>query len=300
MKNTLFLATVAVTYLLNSTFAHATVGGPTLIDSIQYSSADKETIIYEQQSLSGKGCPPEVYSIDLPLGTKNKLISCSDADWTNQTSYNARLESILAKYPSLLKHINLSKNNISVQIIVTDQKAATQQNYYLESTDFRLDVYQNGEKKSSYIYSGCSPEQLHIIEGYIIPNVNILVLLISSKGDCFEGGYAREVLYTVPNIILYNQNPLPLKNNKEATSEVGNLSLFATQTSDTSPVSQEDKNLYPPQTKDASLSVTNTQSAPIPEIIAPTQSIQTNNTLEFEITIGALIIVILVLVLRKR
>lgn len=298
MKNILIITAIAVTYSLSPALTNATVGGPTLIDSIQYSSANKSQIIYEELSYSGKGCPPGITLMNLQTSARTKLASCNDADWMNSTSYNAKLENILASYPSLLKHIDLGKNNISAQITITGRKSATEQNYFLESTDFRLDVFQNGEKKASYTYSGCSTSQLHVIEGYIIPNVNTLVLLVSTKGDCFEGGYTRETLYTVPNITLYNQSPLALKNNNEAKPGTGNLSLVATK-SDVPPLPGEPQNTYKylPQNGER---VSNTEPTATPITISVDQSTQPNNTLAFEVIIGALIAIILILILRKR
>ena len=275
MKNILFYVAIVVTYLLLPTFTYATVGGPTLIDSLQYNMANKSEILYEQLNYSGKGCPPEAYSMNLVNGVKRVLISCNDADWMNSTLYNTKLENTLASYPSLLKHIDLTKNNFSAQINITRQQAASEKNGFLNKTDFRLDIFQDNQIKGSFEYSGCDPDQLHIIEGYIIPNINTLVLLVATKGDCFENGYTRETLFTVPNVTLYNQSPLPLKNGNEAESVIGNLSIIANRSIS-----------LPPEPKEK-------------EQVLNIQPVQTDNTLTLEIIIGALVMIILALIFRK-
>jgi len=294
MKKIIFVTALVVTTLLGISLVHATVGGPTIIDSLQYSSTNKQEFIYEVISYSGKGCPPEIYSINLIDGTKKPLLTCKQADLMTDIAYTATLESVLSAYPSLLKHIDLEKNNFSAKIAVTGQKTATDQD--VGSTDFRLDLFQNGESKGVFNYSGCRPEQVHTIEGYIIPNVNTLVLLVSTTNDCWEGGYIGEKLYLVPNVTLYNQSPLPLKNNNEASAGTGNLSVIAREF--ILPSSTPKIASYSPETQNQNQS-SDSQSTTITEPILSNQT-PANNSLVLEIIIGALIIIIMILILKKH
>ncbi|MFA6459211.1 MAG: hypothetical protein WCV79_02335 [Candidatus Paceibacterota bacterium] len=289
MKNITLTSSVFVALvLLTTSIAHATVGGPTLIESIQYSPTDNQNIIFQSQNYGGKGCPEELYSMNNITGTKTGLVTCSDADWATPQAYNARLESVLAQYPNMLRRIHLINNNISGTIRIVSEQKIDQDKGFFGRTDFQMDVYQDGIKKGSATYSGCSAEQPHILEGYIIPNKSILFLLIATKGDCFEGGYTRETLHAIPNITLYDQAPLSAKGKDEAVNRAGNLRLVAT--------------------RNADLEVTKT--SPSPTTAKPAQTNTPNNNtpadttsnifLNYQIMTGALVLIILVLILKKK
>lgn len=292
MKNLTLASSIFVAFLLfNATTAHGTVGGPTLIESLQYSSASKQNIIYQLQSYSGKGCPEEIYSLNVATGAKQGLITCNDPDFANPSAYNSKLESLLAQYPSLLRHLDLSKNKITGQVTVTGEKKFEPEAGYFGGTDFRLDIFQDRILKGSATYSGCSRDQIHIVEGHVIPNYNSLIVLVSTKGDCFEGGYANEKLYVISNITLYDQAPLPLKGEKAATNAKGNLVLIAS------------TNIAPgtPGYSAATTAKPVLSSAPSPISVneTPTSDV-TDNFFVYQMIIGGLFVIIVILILKKR
>jgi len=311
-KFTITSVIVAVFSLSILSTVHATVGGETLIQSILYSPSNSQQIIYKVQNYGGKGCPPEIFSFSTQTGVSTALISCNDADGTSQTKFNSISEDTLSQYPNLLRHIDLSKNKISARLTLVAEQEVDEASQNFGRADFHLDVFQNGEKKTGINYSGCSKDQVHIVEGYIVPNKNWMALLVSTKGDCFEGGYASENLYLVPNITLYNQAPLLIKD-KGATAGNGNLSLIATtpivpQTQVQTPKAQDQSQTTVPP---ASSTIVNpapkvqdqsgSTVAPAPQTTIVNPIITTpDNSWVYLIIIVLLIGTILILILRKR
>lgn len=292
-KSTIFGTAIAVAFLLNVSITNATVGGPTLIHSLQYSSSKPQEIIFEAQNYGGKGCPPEIFSLDLNTGAIKTVVDCDDVDWDlAQNGYNAKLEYTLSQYPSLLRHIDLNINNITAEVTVTGEEKYNPNAGFFGRTDYRLDVFQNGVKKGSYNYSGCSVDQPHVIEGYTVPNTRNLVLLVSSKGDCFEGGYAVERLFVVPNVTFSDIKSLPLKGSKEASPGPGNLYLMAKPANVPLMVNTAKPTMKPSQTPIIqSPAVNDTVSNPLPG---------SSDSFSYLFVIGALVLIILVLILKKR
>jgi hypothetical protein len=291
MKKIILLsATIVVVCLMTITKVQATVGGPTIIHSLQYSPTNGQEFIYEQQNYGGKGCPPEIYAINIKTQIKRTLVSC-DEGIRNSVEYNTKLENTLSQYPNLLKHIDLIKNKFSAKITAVKEHDFDASTGNFGGTDFQLDLFQNNEKKASILYSGCSKDQVHIIEGYAIPYKSTLVLLVSTKGDCFEGGYTRENLYIVPNISTYfDQTSLPVKNTEAARSGTGNISLIAS--SNKVQVPKTETSSYDTQT-----------SSPSPETpinSTPNQESEIPSNTNYLITIGALVLIILVLIFKSR
>ncbi len=288
-KITLFSTTFAVFYLLSVSVTNATVGGSIIISSIQTASPYSEEIIYELNNYGGKGCPPEVFSLSLRTNVRQVILGCDDISLnSSQNAYDAKLESVLSQYPTLVKRIDLAKNKITAQITVIGEEKFNPATGSFGRTDFRLDIFQDGDKKGSFNYSGCSVDQPHVIEGYAVPNLGYLVLLVSSKGDCFEGGYAYERLFSVPNITFFNSNSLSLKGNKEAAPGPGNIYAIASKTTAST----------------SSVNTTKNTSAPLPQSDEPqpniTETRESSFILSYMFIIGALVVIILVLVFKRR
>ena len=104
---------------------------------------------------------------------------------------------------SYLGSVSLKKNNIDIKVeFISENKAEDGEVYWRE---FDAIIAQDGKALTRTRFRGCSKDQPHIFEGYRIPNTDVMAILISNKGDCFEGGYVRESLSNLkgPKILRY-------------------------------------------------------------------------------------------------
>jgi hypothetical protein len=215
----------AIICIFNANSVQATVGGPTYIYDIR-AGGDVGEIVYVKKNLGGSGCPPEIYKISTETNKASSLVGCYDG--IDPADYDAKFNSVLNGYPTLLNRINLESNSIEAVVkVIREVEVDEEKEIYFPQTDFGLDVYQNGIQKTTLTYTGCTTDQPHVIEGYAVPNSNLIALLVSTKGDCFEGGYITERLYVVPNITVNDSTALPLreKNTPAIANAVGNLTI---------------------------------------------------------------------------
>ncbi len=275
-------------FILSVSPVQATVGGPTYIYNIR-SNTDSDSgreigVMYEEQNIGGKGCPPEIYALDTKTGKRNVLVSCDEGIGNDTSSYQTKFAITLAKYPILLNRINLKYNSIRAKATVIREIGGDYENNVSPKTDFSLDIFQNNEKKATLAYSGCKPEQPHIIEGYTIPVNNFIALLVSTIGDCFETGYVREQLYIVPGITPHYPTALKIREKNtpavvDAGSENGSLLVVAEKPS-VIPIKPDEVTppVLPQETVPSNLN--------LPELV-------------YQIIIGSLILVIIVLFVFK-
>ena len=67
-----------------------------------------------------------------------------------------------------------------------------------------------------------------MFEGYRIPDTDSMVILISNKGDCFEGGYVNESLSIINGIKYYDTNIVRSIKEASATEpNLGNMVVYA-------------------------------------------------------------------------
>lgn len=221
--------------------ANATTGGPTYIKNIQTGNTNIE-IIYEVKNLGGRGCPPEIYRFNLNTNKQDILISCNDEDAdTNATNYARKLENIFSMYPNILERINLNSNNIDASFSNADKTKFDIDKGNPGNTNFTLDIFQDNDRKATVNFKGCNPDQKHIIEGYRVPNSRNIVIVVSSTGDCWEGGYIYERLFVVRDINIYDITPLPIQGERPAISDIGNITIWADIKAEKN-ISKEDSN----------------------------------------------------------
>ena len=180
----------------------ATVGGPTFIYDFKY-NPQNESVYYTEVSLSGRGCPPELMKISLVSGQSQVVFSCSDGEKLMSngayefSSVSMAINNIVSDFNSLAQ-INLKKNNISIDVNFVDYKKYSPEIDEIQNANFIASIYQDGKKVSDFPITGCNLEQPFIFAGYAIPGFNKkIVLLLSAKGDCWEGGYIYESLHVI-------------------------------------------------------------------------------------------------------
>lgn len=187
--------------LIATTQVRATVGGSTTVGDLTYNPAD-ESVYYTKYSLSGKGCPPWLEKLDLNTGEVTDVYSCNEAleervfDDESLTTIRKRTEDF-----KNLSAINLKKNNIEVDVEFIREEMLSKEINEVMRRHFLVTIYQNGRVLENFPITGCFLEQPFSFAGYAIPGFDERIIILSStKGNCFEGGYTEESLYTVAGL----------------------------------------------------------------------------------------------------
>lgn len=204
--------------------ASATTGGPTYISRIAYNTQEK-AVYYIVHDGGGRGCPPIVRKMDTTTGQVQEVKSC-DAAWEEDpVVYNQFIEDTFKDLP-YLGSVSLKKNQISVDLKYVSENIEQDELFW---TNFRVTVRQRGTEKAAFDISGCTKDQPFVVEGYLVPDSDRMVLLISGKGDCFEGGYIREYLYLVKGIAYSDKNIVRAYKEVSATEvNSANMVVYAT------------------------------------------------------------------------
>lgn len=236
MKNkillTLILGIALISFLQNKN-ALATVGGPKYVSEIAYNPSNNSIIYYKLNDNGGMGCPPIIHSISVVSGKDTPVKNCNNVlseffqtyDEKNQARYS---QFISDTYQGLhyLSSVNLKSNHIGVEVDVLSENIIN--NTEVLWTEFRATIKQNNKEIAKLDFRGCSKDQPHLFEGYRVPDTNTMAILISNKGDCFEGGYVTERLFIIEGVNYYDTNPVrPIKTDTATEPNTGNLVVYA-------------------------------------------------------------------------
>ncbi len=224
MKNTIILFVLALVFLsFSANEALATVGGPTYISRIVHDSQN-QAVYYLEHDEGGRDCPAIIHKIDLKTKVDSEVKSCSEAEIMSSESYSSLMGNTFKDF-NYLHSINLKKNNISLDIKTISENKDT--DGYTMSTDFKMSLFQDKVNKSIVDFKGCSVDDPNTIEGYMVPDSNTLILLISRKRNCFEGGYIGEDLYVVDGINYHDKVPVRTYKDVAPTEpNAGNLVVY--------------------------------------------------------------------------
>lgn len=221
-------------FLISSEKVVATVGGPTYISKIAYKASDN-LVYYLESNMGGKGCPQIIHSVNLVKIKDTEVKTCDEVfqqffkDYNEEENQSKYSRFIYDTYQGLsyLGSISLKKNNINVNVEFISENVAEDGEVYLR--EFDAVITQDGKALTSIRFRGCLKDQPHIFEGYRIPNTDAMAILISNKGDCFEGGYTRESLSIVRGIKYYDTNIIRSIKEESATEpNTGNMVIYAT------------------------------------------------------------------------
>jgi hypothetical protein len=214
--------------------AQATVGGPTFVYGFKYNPID-ESIYYTRINLGGRGCPPELMRLSLSSDKIDTIYSCDDGEKTIQKNgtYDASLVTTeinkITKDFKSLNPINLKDNKISIDVDFLNSEKAPYDINEIIRINLSAVVYQDDKKIVDFPITGCSKEQPFTFEGYAIPGFEKkIVLLLSTKSDCFEGGYINETLHIVGGVNNLNKvfNTNSIKESSALTPSEGTLVVF--------------------------------------------------------------------------
>lgn len=225
-----FLIALFAFFMAGSVFA--TVGGPTYISEIGF-SATESAVYYKVNDNGGRGCPPIIHKIDLGTGKDSEVKSCDQYESeyaTNEAGFQKYTQFLHDFYQtvSYLGSVSLKKNNINVQVKFV--KEGLMEGFDEPVwRDFEAQVFQDGREIGKINFRGCAKDQPHVFEGYMIPNSNQMLFLISNKGDCFEGGYVRESLHLMRGVTYHDTNIVRSFKEESATEpNSGNVVVYAT------------------------------------------------------------------------
>lgn len=209
--------------------AQATVGGPTFVSSLAY-NARENAFYYTEVSHSGRGCPPIVHRIDLATSIDTEVVSCDqfEQDFSYSDEGMSRYNKFIADiYQTLtpVGSVSLAKNKIDVVVEKVSEEIQAGEKFW---TTFRAGVRQDGRQIAVFEFRGCDASQPHLFEGYMIPNTNKMALLLSNKGDCFEGGYVYESLWILDGVQYFDTNIVrAVKDAVQADANSGTLVVAA-------------------------------------------------------------------------
>ncbi len=185
--------------------ALATVGGPTFIYTFKYNPLD-ESVYYIENSESGRGCPPELMKISLNSGKVEVALSCDEGEKIIEgngyefSPVYAEIERRTGSFKQLVP-INLKDNRISIDVSFVNYTNFSPEISEIKNANFVASVYQDNKKILDFPISGCSLKQPFVFGGYAVPGFDKkIVLLLSAKGDCWEGGYIYESLHVVGGV----------------------------------------------------------------------------------------------------
>lgn len=224
---------------------YATVGGPTLIDTIKYNSKDN-SVYYLVHDWGGRGCQPAIEKVEVTSGMISEVLSCDeiqrrfydDNAGFLQEQYDQYVQSIM-KNQVFLRGLDLRKNNISSSVRLVRENVG--EDFVNNWSEFELTVKQNEEEKASIDFRGCYKDQPLVLEGYMILDSEKMALILSRIGDCFEGGYVLQSLYIVDNISQINADEVWSSTQSAPVVNRGSLVVYADEP-------QEDLRPSPPST----------------------------------------------------
>lgn len=212
---TIIYSLFAVSIFTFASSTHATVGGPTYIGDFHYNRSD-ESIYYQVNEQSGRGCPTLLYKMSLENRTVTPVIECDQADAivnasTDQQDRYFGLRTTYADMLDAMKQlspISLTQSNISIDVeYVSESTLGTGTDSFVSHRNFIANVYQSDTKVDSFEITGCSLNQPFVFLGFAIPGFEKKIIILSStKSDCFEGGYNREKIHVVSNVSNINKD----------------------------------------------------------------------------------------------
>ncbi|MBU4338671.1 hypothetical protein KKB43_03770 [Patescibacteria group bacterium] len=259
----------------------ATVGGQTYISEIAYNTTNS-SVYYLVNDYSGKECPPVIHSINLANNQDTQIKTCDEVfqeffkNYSEENNQKYR-QFISDFYKNLffIGSVSLKKNNINVSVSTLSERVENGEKYW---TEFRAILTQDNKEVAKIDFRGCDKEQPHIFEGYKIPNSDAMAILISNKGDCFEGGYVRETLHLVRGIKYYDTNIVRSFKESSATEpNLGNMIVYASSRDATNNNNIDNSTNIP---------------ANQPEVTQPTQQNQPKNLVTVSMMLSGVVILV--------
>ncbi len=240
----------------------ATTGGPTFIYNLTFNPADS-SVYFLERSEGGKGCPPELKKISLLDEIITDVISCDMAGMLDKSELDLEINTITSNFKDVTMLL-LPRNSIAFD--VSQVRTEMLSDGWVSRTEFLVTVYQNGKQIGQFPATGCSANQPFVFGGYLARGITKkFILILSTKGDCFEGGYSKDTIHVINGITIEDKSSYgdaksdkPLTKN-EATIVV-NIADQSTKTTAT-PTSQYTQDLPVYSSSDSKRSTTDVTTA---------------------------------------
>ncbi len=227
---------VLVLPLLMTLSVHATVGGDTLIYDFKYNPSD-ESVYYTRTDGSGRGCPPELRKVSLNSEKSTTVFSCDEGEKLSLEQVTSTINATTEKFKPLFP-LSLKNNAIAIDVTFVKNETYDKESDEILMRHFSVVVYQHGKKVKEFPITGCTVDQPFTFQGYSIPGFDKkIIMLISAKSNCFEGGYISEALEVIGGVDgldkastgNFYKRPTPLLPNE------GNLVIYESDTVSSAP-----------------------------------------------------------------
>lgn len=212
-------------FLIVSELALATVGEATILSHFVYD--EKEKLAYYVVS----GMVGQVWQYNPRSGEIKKIISTAGQfPGSIDEEGVKKFEEFLLRPFKPLSRIDLRKNGIDIEVSAISQvrfRDGVTGEFFtgdIDPVNLVAKITQNNQEKGEIKFIGCfwsieyMPDGSFIdrdfyelginFDGFYIPDSNAILLLVSAKGWCHEGGYLRERAFPVTDLNITNPQPL--------------------------------------------------------------------------------------------
>ncbi len=241
----MILKTLLVFLCLISSFVFpytilATVGGPKLLSDFGYDKEEK-LVYFVSTDYGGMGgetvrkYDPGTGKIESLFGTFDVgVYAMPEKEWRkvaaehncsvdepegtiNSCILNSKKEEIWSKLKPLPR-INLTENNIDIEVLV--REFIPEDSYGWAGWAYvtlGATITQNNKKISQIEFETCDQYVKNVgrtkefevnFDGLLIPGLSSILLLVSTRGDCFEYGYVVDKVFPLTNVQITNPEPL--------------------------------------------------------------------------------------------
>lgn len=232
MKNYTIIRIAFVLFsILTINTVSATVGGEKVLYDVAYNNRD-ESVYYTKQDFGGRGCPPELLKLSLDSGESTVVYSCDTGESLPHEKVESAIRTITENFKPLTP-INLKSNSIAVDITFVRNENYSFEINELYRRHFTVTIYQNNKKIKDIAITGCNLDQPFVFQGYSIPGFNKkIVLLLSAKGNCNEGGYIDETVHVLGGLDTINKTEIAnfYKGQSALKLNEGSLVVYETDT----------------------------------------------------------------------
>lgn len=200
MKKISILSITLLSIIIFANYALATVGGPTLISDLKYDPISK-LVYYTEHDEGGKGCPPILKSLN-PISGQTKTIFSCDYGLNQPRGYSQydTISNFTKNFQTLAK-VDMNKSDIFIEIKNTNYE----QVQMYEGKKIIATITQSDIASKQLETTICESNDPVTIDTYVIPSImpegprtNTAIFLFSRIGLCYEGGYIKESIHSIP------------------------------------------------------------------------------------------------------
>ena len=192
----IFRICIILAFFSTVSIVSATVGGEKHMDSFTYNPAN-ESVYYIKSDFGGRGCPPELFKMSLVSGKTDIVIPCGD---DMNDVLNRKIQAATSGFKPLIP-FELGTHAIAINVAFVRSEQYSPEIDEISMSHFTATVYQDEKKVYDFPVQGCSAGQPFTFQGYSIPGYDKKIIVrLTTKGDCFEGGYKYDTAHVVGGV----------------------------------------------------------------------------------------------------